>query len=145
MRYLLLHSLSHALIRQFSIACGYSSASLRERIYSKKPDQEGGPQAGILIYTAASDSEGTMGGLVSLGESSTLGYHISQALEQVKLCASDPLCAEHDANSQDGSLHWAACHSCLFTPETSCEKGNKFLDRSLLVKTLANSDLAFFE
>jgi hypothetical protein len=145
MRYLLLHSLSHALIRQFSIACGYSSASLRERIYSKKPDQEGGPQAGILIYTAASDSEGTMGGLVSLGESAILGYHISQALEQVKLCASDPLCAEHDANSQDGSLHWAACHSCLFTPETSCEKGNKFLDRSLLVKTLANSDLAFFE
>ncbi len=145
MRYLLMHSLSHALIRQFSVSCGYNSASLRERIYSKKPDEEGGPQAGILIYTSASDSEGTMGGLVSLGEPKILGYHISQALEQVRLCASDPLCAEHDASSQDGSLHWAACHSCLFTPETSCEKGNKFLDRALLVKTFAKDNLAFFQ
>jgi len=144
MRYLMLHSLAHALIRQLSIACGYNSASLRERIYSKKPTDEHGPQAGILIYTATPDSEGTMGGLVSLGEPNNLGYHIAQALEQARLCASDPLCGEHEPVSQD-SLHWAACHSCLFTPETSCERGNKFLDRALLVGTLTNSELAFFK
>jgi hypothetical protein len=43
------------------------------------------------------------------------------------------------------SLHWAACHACLFSPETSCERGNKFLDRSVLVTTLAKTDLAFFK
>jgi len=145
MRYLLLHSLAHALIRQFSITCGYNSASLRERIYSKKAIEENGPQAGILIYTSSSDSEGTMGGLVSLGNSISLGYHLAQALEQVKLCSSDPLCSEHDPSSDEGSLHWVACHSCLFTPETSCERGNKFLDRVLLVPTLSNEELAFFD
>lgn len=55
-----------------------------------------------------------------------------------------PLCAEH-APSQDGiTLHAAACHACLFAPETSCERGNKYLDRSVLVPTVERDDLAFF-
>ena len=33
-RYVLLHTLSHLLIRQISLECGYSSAALKERIYS---------------------------------------------------------------------------------------------------------------
>jgi hypothetical protein len=33
----------------------------------------------------------------------------------------------------------------LFLPETSCERGNKYLDRSVLVKTLDKEDVAFFE
>jgi len=41
--------------------------------------------AGVLIYTAASDSEGTLGGLVSLGEPKTLGRHLDQALEATGL------------------------------------------------------------
>ncbi|MFO0001260.1 MAG: Zn-binding domain-containing protein, partial [bacterium] len=59
-RYVLLHSFAHALIRQLAIECGYTSASITERIYSRGP-QEGDPMAGVLIYTAASDSEGTLG------------------------------------------------------------------------------------
>jgi hypothetical protein len=55
------HSLAHALIRQFSVECGYVAASLRERIYSSTPDEQE-PMAGILIYTAAPDSEGTLVG-----------------------------------------------------------------------------------
>jgi hypothetical protein len=144
-RYLLMHSFAHALMRQLALECGYNTASLRERIYSKLPHEENGPQAGILIYTAAPDSEGTLGGLVSLGEPKTLGYHISQALAGIKLCASDPLCADHTPSQGAPSLHWAACHTCLFSPETSCERGNKYLDRSLLVPTFTDQDLAFFE
>jgi hypothetical protein len=144
MRYLLIHSFAHALMRQLAIECGYNAASLRERIYSKRPEEENGPQAGVLIYTAAPDSEGTLGGLVSLGEPKTLGYHIAQALIGMRLCASDPLCADHKPNLGAPSLHWAACHACLFSPETSCERGNKYLDRSLLVPTFADKDLAFF-
>lgn len=143
MRYVLLHSFAHALIRQLSIECGYTSASVAERLYSQD-GSDGEPMAGVLIYTAAPDSEGTLGGLCALGEPNKLGRHLDQALERVSLCASDPLCAEH-LPSVDGSLHAAACHACSFLPETSCERGNKYLDRSALVHTVENRELAFFE
>ena len=100
--------------------------------------------AGILIYTAAADSEGTMGGLVSLGETATLGRHLDQALEDLELCTSDPLCAESTPEREFLSLHGAACHACLFAPETSCERGNRYLDRSALVPTVERSEWAFF-
>ena len=67
-RLVLVHSLAHALMRQLSLECGYSAASLRERIYAREPGEPGGPMAGFLLYTAAPDSEGTLGGLVALGE-----------------------------------------------------------------------------
>src|SRR4051794_25967954 len=101
MRFTLLHSFSHALIRQFALECGYSAASLRERIYSKNPEEENGPMAGILIYTVAPDSDGTLGGLVALGEPEALRRHIENALAAMRLCTSDPLCAERNP-SQEG-------------------------------------------
>jgi hypothetical protein len=81
-RLVLLHSLSHALIRQIVLDCGYTAASVRERLYSRQPGEEGGPMAGILLYTAAPDREGTLGGLVELGVPQTLGRHLQQALEK---------------------------------------------------------------
>lgn len=143
MRYVLLHSLSHALIRQFSVECGYAAASLKERIYSSTPDEEE-EMAGILIYTAAPDSEGTLGGLVSLGETANLEQHLDQALECLEICSSDPLCAETQPEQAFLSLHGAACHNCLFLPETSCERGNRYLDRSVLVPTMERAEFAFF-
>ncbi len=144
LRYALLHSLSHALIRQFSIECGYGAASLQERIYARDNGPAGPAMAGILIYTAAPDSEGTLGGLVSLGRPERLAYHLDQALEQLRLCASDPLCAEHRPAAQGITLHGAACHACLFASETSCERGNKYLDRTLLVSTMGGDPNPFF-
>jgi hypothetical protein len=144
MRYVLLHSLAHALIRQFAIECGYTTASIRERIYSRPRGGDREPMAGILLYTAAPDSEGTLGGLVALGDPKSLGRHLDQALEGMRLCASDPLCAEHHPIKDGLTLHGAACHACLFLPETSCERGNKYLDRSVLVSTVESGDLAFF-
>ncbi|MGC1719122.1 MAG: DUF1998 domain-containing protein [Isosphaeraceae bacterium] len=144
MRYVLLHSLSHALIRQFAMECGYSTASIRERIYSHPPGGGKEPMAGILLYTAAPDSEGTLGGLVARGEPMALGRHLDQALEAMRLCASDPLCAEHHPIKDGLTLHGAACHACLFLSETSCERGNKYLDRYVLVSTVESAELAFF-
>lgn len=147
MRYILLHTFSHALMRQLALECGYSAASVRERLYSRNrydSDTHPEPMAGILIYTAAPDSEGTLGGLVTLGQPETLARHLSSALRDATLCGSDPLCAEHPP-SQDGiTLHAAACHACLFAPETSCEQGNRYLDRSVLVPTIANRMLHAF-
>lgn len=144
MRYLLLHSFSHALMRQVTLECGYTAASLSERIYAMDVDHEGGPQAGILIFTAAPDSEGTLGGLVSLGEAKMLEPLVAQALESMRLCASDPLCAEHEPGGDSAQLHGAACHACLLAPETSCERGNRFLDRAVLVDTISQDRLGFF-
>jgi hypothetical protein len=144
MRYVLLHTFAHALMRQLALECGYAAASIRERIYARPAETPGGPMAGLLIYTSAPDSEGTLGGLVSLGEPETLERHVAQALEAAHLCASDPLCAEHPPSRTGRTLHAAACHACLFAPETSCERGNKYLDRSTLVETVDRNDLAFF-
>ena len=144
-RFVLLHSFAHALIRQLSVECGYTTASLRERIYSRNPGEDEPEMAGVLIYTAAPDSEGTLGGLVSLGKPETLERHLDQALDNMRLCASDPLCAEHHPYRDGNTLHAASCHACLFAPETSCERGNKYLDRAVLVSTVERSDLAFFE
>jgi hypothetical protein len=144
-RYALLHSLSHALMRQFSLECGYSAASIRERLYVREGDDGQEPMAGLLLYTAAPDSEGTLGGLVSLGEPAELGRHLASALDAMTFCASDPLCAEHRPAGDGRSVHAAACHACLFASETSCERGNRFLDRSLLVETVDEADLAFFK
>jgi hypothetical protein len=145
MRYALLHSLSHALMRQLSLECGYSAASIRERIYAQpaQDDQEG--MAGILIYTSAPDSEGTLGGLVSLGETDILSLHIAQALESAHLCANDPLCAEHIPGAQGNTIHAASCHACLFSPETSCERGNRYLDRATLTPTVEKDGCNFFD
>jgi hypothetical protein len=146
MRYILLHSFSHALMRQLSLECGYAAASIRERIYSSSSTADDRPSmAGILIYTSAPDSEGTLGGLVNLGEADTLGLHITHALESAQLCANDPLCAEHAPSRQGHTIHAAACHACLFSPETACERGNRYLDRSALAKTVEIDELSFFD
>jgi len=142
-QYVLLHSFSHALMRQISLECGYAAASIRERIYCRISHDHLESMAGILLYTGASDSEGTLGGLSSLAEPVDFLRHVDQALESMRLCASDPLCAEHHLYRDGITLHGAACHACLFAPETSCERGNKYLDRSVLIDTL-NSDVEPF-
>ena len=140
--YVLLHTFAHVLIRELALECGYSAASVRERIYASGYGQDP-DMTGVLVYTAAPDSDGTLGGLAQLGQPDRLGELIAQALARARICASDPLCAEH-VPDHDRSLHGAACHACSFVAETSCEIGNRYLDRSLLVPTLAGTDLSFF-
>ena len=141
-RYAMLHTLSHLLIRELALECGYNAASIRERIYADTDGEN--PQAGILIYTAAADSDGTLGGLVELGKPENLGRLLTQALRRAEICSSDPLCSEHEPE-KDRSLHAAACHACSFVSETSCELGNRYIDRALLVPTLDVVDAAFFD
>jgi hypothetical protein len=141
-RYLLLHSLSHLVIRQLSLDCGYASTSLRERIYSADADDN--PMAGVLVYTATSDSDGSLGGLVEMGRPEDLGPLISRALEGALLCAGDPFCASQEPNGS-GQLNGAACHACLLISETACEAGNRHLNRAALVPTLRESRTAFID
>jgi hypothetical protein len=127
-RFVLLHTLAHLLIRQLSFESGYTTASLRERIYAR-PEQD---QYGILVYTAAGDAEGTLGGLVRQGEPPRLAETLLRMTEAAAWCSADPLCAEHSGQGF-GNLNRAACHACALLPETSCEAGNTLLDRALVV------------
>ncbi|WP_296828438.1 DrmB family protein [uncultured Megasphaera sp.] len=142
-KFLFLHSLAHALIRQLSFECGYSIASLRERIYCDKGDGSGKTMTGILIYTASGDSEGTLGGLVRQGYKETLPDIIKKAVEKVGYCTNDPVCSLSKGQGIY-SMNLAACHSCLLLPETSCENFNAFLDRGVLIGTMEEPDIGFF-
>lgn len=85
-RYAMLHTFSHLLIRELALECGYNAASIRERIYSDADSED--PMAGVLFYTAAADSDGTLGGLVELGKPENLGRLIKQALRRATVCSS---------------------------------------------------------
>lgn len=143
-RFVLLHSLSHLLVNELALEAGYSTASIRERLYARSPKHPSGPMAGILLYTAEPDAEGTLGGMVNLGSDVNFGRIIDEALRRGQFCSTDPFCSEHHPEDRDGSLHGAACHSCLFLPETSCGTSNRYLERATVVPTFACDDLAFF-
>lgn len=125
-RLVTLHTLAHLLIRQLSFECGYSSGSIRERIYAADG------QAGVLIYTADSDSEGSLGGLVQQGEPARLLPTIAAAIDTASWCSNDPVCSEMETQGVMG-LNKAACHSCALVSETSCTMNNLMLDRKLLL------------
>lgn len=140
-KFVLLHTISHLLISQLSFECGYSVASLSERLYCS--DNDGQSMAGIFIYTSSGDSEGTLGGLVRQGESDTFPTIFRKAIANAKICSNDPVCIMSRGQGRD-SLNLAACHSCALLPETSCEERNAFLDRALIVGTFDNPDLGFW-
>jgi hypothetical protein len=141
-RYLLVHSFAHALINQLVFECGYSSAALRERLFVSA--DAGAPMAGILIYTAAGDSEGTMGGLVRLGRPERLGGVVARALSRVSWCSADPVCSEHLGGHGSKLANLAACHACVLLPETSCETINHGLDRAMVIGTPIARGNGFF-
>lgn len=143
-RFVLLHTFAHLVMNRMVFECGYSSASLRERIYCSENRQH--PMAGVLIYTAAGDSEGTMGGLVRMGKPGSLEPVVSRAIEHAKWCSADPVCMEIGEGGGQGpdSCNLAACHNCALIPETSCEEFNRLLDRALVVGSLKNRDIGYF-
>lgn len=142
-RFLMVHTLAHLLINELIYTCGYSSASLRERLYVSS--EQGQQMAAVLIYTAAGDSEGTMGGLVRMADPPNLDTVLSAAIGKARWCSTDPVCMElGEAGQGPDSCNMAACHGCALLPETSCEEYNRFLDRGLVIGTFDRPDLGFF-
>jgi len=141
---LLLHTLSHLLMRALILDCGYSSAALREMLYVRPATDTSAPMHGFLIFTAAADSEGSLGGLVRQGEADRLGPLLNDAIEMARWCSNDPLCLESQAQGTN-SLNLASCHSCSLVPETACELFNGFLDRAVVVGTQDHPGLGFFQ
>lgn len=122
--YMLLHTFSHLMIKEMGNKSGYSTAAIKERIYC------GDNMHGILLYTGSSDKEGSLGGLVELGNQDKLIPLMKTAFENALLCTNDPECM---LSELDFNLNISACHSCCMISETACENGNRMLDRGMIV------------
>jgi len=123
------HTLSHMLIKHLGLDSGFSSASIRERIYCHDTSEDGVFSGGILLYPAQQGGDGTLGGLVNVVKNQDAFKRILEKCEfDTHTCSTDPLC-EEEVNVRDG----AACFACCLTSETSCENRNHGLDR-LIVK-----------
>ena len=123
------HTFSHRLLRALSIDSGYSSASIRERVFLHQ-ESNGPTRGGLLLYTVQPGGDGTLGGLLALARN--FDQVIAAALRDVNSCSNDPLCEEAFPSGING----AACYSCLLASETSCEQRNIHLDRVLLWENL---------
>lgn len=143
--YVLLHTFAHLFIREISNVCGYSTASIREKIYSEINDKNEVKMCGILIYVSSSDSDSSLGGLISVADNEDVFEKIMDSmLERASWCSGDPLCIFSTKQGYK-NLNYAACHDCTLLPETSCERFNCFLDRASIVGLPDNPDLGFFK
>lgn len=136
-RYVLMHTFAHLLIKQMSMSSGYSSSAIRERIYF------GDDMSGVLLYTGSADKEGSLGGLVELGNIDQLIVLMKDAFQEALVCTNDPECLNNipAGNNSNG----AACHSCCMISETACENGNRMLDRGLIVPIDGREEQSYFK
>jgi hypothetical protein len=133
-RKILIHTLSHLLMRELEYVCGYSGASLSERLYVSDT------MHGFLI-SAFDGTDGYLGGLSNLcNDLDNLNNIINSAIFRATDCSSDPICIESEGQGV-GQLNLAACHSCTLTPEITCELSNLYLDRNLIV----NKDYGYYK
>ena len=135
--YVLLHTFAHLIIKEMSLQSGYSSTAIRERMYSSSS------MCGVLFYTGSSDKEGSLGGLVELGEEAKFKKLLKASIENALLCTTDPECSNVQINVD--KLNGSACHSCCMIAETACENGNRLLDRSLIVPLDGKEELSYFK
>jgi hypothetical protein len=144
-RMVIIHTFAHLLMNRLTFECGYSTAALRERLFVSTSERA--PMGAVLIYTAAGDAEGTLGGLVRMGEPGYLEPVIRRALETARWCSADPVCMEMGGGTGQGpdSCNLAACHSCALVPETACEHFNRFLDRASVIGDLDDPSVGFFD
>lgn len=133
-RKVLIHTLSHLLMRELEYVCGYPASSLSERLYVSET------MNGFLI-SAFDGTDGYLGGLSNLcNDLENLNNIVNSAILRASDCSSDPICIESEGQGV-GQLNLAACHSCTLTPETTCELSNLYLDRSLIT----NKNYGYFK
>lgn len=143
--YVLLHTFAHLFIREISNICGYSAASIREKIYSEISDETNEVKmCGVLIYVSSADSDSSLGGLISVADDPDVFETIMDSmLERAGWCSGDPLCISSMKQGYK-NLNYAACHDCTLLPETSCERFNCFLDRAAVTGLPDYPALGFF-
>lgn len=128
--HVMIHTFSHLLMNQLSIECGYALTEIKERIYFCEKNK----MAGVLIYTASSDSAGSLGGLVRMIKPNYFESLVSNAIANAQVCSNDPICMESRGQGNSG-LCLASCHACSMIPDLACcsVPSNVFLDRNSLI------------
>ena len=142
-RYVLLHSFAHALIRELALECGYT------RVVDSRAD-----------LCRVGRRREPMAGRPALHRRAGQRGHARRARQPRRARAARPAaapgararaavlvatrCAPSTTRVADGSVHDAACHACQFASETSCERGNRYLDRAALVDTFTAAGAAYF-
>jgi len=113
---ILLHTLSHIIIRRLAEVSGLSAGSFSHKIYPS--------HCSLLIYTTVHP---TLGQLQEVFETKiTALFDVSRLKMLAMNCPRDPICLEQSDNP-------ANCFACLHIPEYSCDHyWNKKLDRRLL-------------
>ena len=103
----------------------------------------GDDMSGVLLYTGSADKEGSLGGLVELGNIDQLIVLMKDAFQEALVCTNDPECLNNvpAGNNSNG----AACHSCCMISETACENGNRMLDRGLIVPIDGRENQSYFK
>jgi len=134
--HVMMHTFSHLLMNQLSIECGYSLTEIKERIYFCEENK----MAGILIYTASSDSAGSLGGLVRMIKPNYFESLVANAITNSQVCSNDPICGESNGQGAS-SLCLASCHACGMIPDLACSSSpsNVFLDRNALIGNKAGA------
>ena len=141
-RFIMLHTLAHLLIKQITFDCGYDASSIKERIYCKMKSNDP-DMAGILIYTAGTDSEGALGGIVEQGRPEKFINTLKNAIKNSQICSHDPLCMENTTQGING-LNAAACYACTLLPEIACEENNLLLDRRSIIGDFEDPEYGYF-
>ncbi|MDC0142240.1 DUF1998 domain-containing protein [Candidatus Nitrosopelagicus sp.] len=136
-KYVFLHTFSHAIIKGLGIKAGYDIASFSERIYCDDN------MAGIFIFTSSASSDGSLGGLTEIGRRQSSGINriwslLRAAVDHSTKCSCDPLCSMQNPEKTQNETG-SACHACTYLPETSCERMNLLLDRSMISHTLQDN------
>lgn len=129
-RFVWWHTISHKIINRLAIRSGFSSASIAERVYCYETNNK--HTSGILLYTAQTGGDGTLGGLVSMAP--IFDKLVDDVIDDLRRCSNDPICLDNKKSRR--RFNGAACHACVFASETSCEYHNKFLDRNIVLETL---------
>ncbi|MCF8373551.1 MAG: DUF1998 domain-containing protein [Bacteroidales bacterium] len=133
-RKVLIHTISHLLMKELEYVCGYPVSSLSERLFVSET------MHGLLI-SAFDGTDGYLGGLSNLCKDlDNLRNIIESAIYRATDCSSDPICIESEGQGV-GQLNLSACHSCTLIPETSCELSNLYLDRNLII----NKNYGYFK
>ena len=125
-RGVLAHTMAHLLMRALAPHSGYPLPALRERLFVSDT------RTAFLIYTAAGDIHGTLGGLVELAAPDRLSLLLDEAINSADWCSTDPVCGEGHPHLGGRGTTPGACHHCLYVPETSCEAFNQGLDRKVV-------------
>jgi hypothetical protein len=126
--------------------------ALRRLHHTQNPRNDASRDGGV-IYTSAPDSDGSLGGLVRQArltrnpdgtQRDSFGRLLGDVIELARICSSDPLCREHDPKRTE-RLNGAACHACAMVSETSCEFGNRLLDRRTVATLPSGFGKGYFD